>query len=132
MVKNEQHWNITWAFKYCWCCVKENQKILRQKRKDITEEEKQKYKTFFKGEEGVFIIEKVTHDVIERCKLPKVSEIRKKLGYNHDNIMVGQEISIAEKTTKMYSKENVMLNIKFNNRKPDIWFKDLNFIVEVD
>ena len=46
--------------------------------------------------------------------------------------MVGQEISIAEKTTKMYSKENIMLNIKFNNRKPDIWFKDLNFIVEVD
>ena len=46
--------------------------------------------------------------------------------------MVGEETSIAEKTIKMFSNENIMLNIKFNNRKPDIWFKDLNFIVEVD
>ena len=30
------------------------------KKKDITEEEKQKYKAFFKGEGGVFIIEKLT------------------------------------------------------------------------
>ena len=25
-----------------------------------------------------------------------------------------------------------MLNKKFNNRKPDIWFKNYNFIIEVD
>ena len=52
------------------------------KKKDITEEEKQKYKAFFKGEEGVFIIEKLARDIIERCKLPKAIELRKKLGYN--------------------------------------------------
>ena len=111
---------------------RESENTAAKKTKDITEEEKQKYKAFSKGEEGVFIIEKVTRDVIERCKLPKASELRKNLGYNHDDTMVGEETSIAEKTIKMFSNENIMLNIKFNNRKPDIWFKDLNFIVEVD
>ena len=33
---------------------------------------------------------------------------------------------------KLFPKENIMLNKKFNNRKPDIWFKDNNIIIEVD
>ena len=33
--------------------------------------------SIFKGEEDVFIIEKLTRDVIERCKLPKTTELRK-------------------------------------------------------
>ena len=64
--------------------------------KDITEKE-EKYKTFFKCEDGIFIIEKLTRDIIERCKLPKAIELRKKLEYNHDNIMVCEETSIVEK-----------------------------------
>ena len=46
--------------------------------------------------------------------------------------MVWEEISIAEKIIKPYPKENIELNKKFNNRKPDIWFKNYNFIIEVD
>ena len=119
--------------KYCWGCVKENHKILPQKKtKDITEEEKQKYKAFFKGEGGAFIIEKLTRDVIERCKLPKAIELRIKLGYNHEDIVVLEETSIAEKKLKLFSYENIVLNKKFNNRKPDIWFKNHNLIIEVD
>ena len=68
-----------------------------QKTKDIIEEEKQIYKAYFEGETGVFIIEKLTSDIIERCKLPEAIELRKKIGYNHDDIMVREEISIAEK-----------------------------------
>ena len=49
-------------------------KILWKKTKDITEEEKEKYKAFFEGEAGIFIIEKLTRDIIERCKLPKAIE----------------------------------------------------------
>ena len=30
------------------------------------------------------------------------------------------------------SNKNIALNKKFNNRKPDIWFKDYNIIIEVD
>ena len=76
--KNERRGNTTGAFKCCWCWVKENQKILWQKKtKYITEEEKQKYKAFFKGEEDVFIIEKFARDIIERCKLPETIEFRK-------------------------------------------------------
>ena len=47
--------------------------------------QKKKYKSFFKDKNGIFIIEKLTRDIIERCKLPKAIELRKKLGYNHDN-----------------------------------------------
>ena len=36
-----------------------------KKTKDITEEEKQKSKAFFEGETGIFIIEKLTRDIIE-------------------------------------------------------------------
>ena len=70
---------------------------MAKKTKDITEEEKQKYKAYFKGETGIFIIEKLTHDITEHCKLPEAIELRRKLGYNHDDIIVREETSIAEK-----------------------------------
>ena len=96
---------------------------MAKKTKDITEEEKQKYKTYFKGETGIFIIEKLTHDITEHCKLPEAIELRRKLGYNHDDIIVREETSIAEKI-KVLPNEAIMFNEKFNNRKPDIWFKN--------
>ena len=104
---------------------------MAKKAKDITEEEKQKYKTFFKGEKGIFIIEKLTRDIIERCKLPEAIELREKLGCNHDDIMAREETSIAEKI-KLFPNENIVLNKKFNNRKPNIWFENHNLIIEVD
>ena len=81
---------------------KELESIVKKKTKDITEEEKEKYKTFFEVETGIFIIEKLTRDIIERCKLPEAIELRKKLGYNHDDIMVREETSIAEKIIKLF------------------------------
>ena len=54
------------------------------------------------------------------------------MGYNHDDIIVCEETSIAEKIIKLFPKENIVLTNKFNNRKPDIWFKDYNIIIEVD
>ena len=76
--------------------LKRIRKYCGKKTKDITEEEKEKYKAFFEGETGIFIIEKLTHDIIERCKLPEAIKLRKKLGYNHDDIMVREERSIVE------------------------------------
>ena len=47
--------------------------------------------------------------------------------------MIPEETSIAEKIIELFPKENIKLNNKFNNRKPDIWFKDYNIIIiEVD
>ena len=46
--------------------------------------------------------------------------------------MVREETSIAKKIIKLFPKENIVINKKFNNRKPDIWFKDNNFIIEAD
>ena len=46
--------------------------------------------------------------------------------------MICEETSIAEKIIKLFPKENIVLNKKFNNRKPDIWFKNHNLIIEVD
>ena len=97
----------------------------------MTKEKKEKYKAFFEGEKGIFIIEKLTRDIIERCKLPEAIELRKKLGYNHDDIMIREETSIAEKIIKLFPKENIELNKKFNNRKPDIWFKNIILLLKV-
>ena len=105
---------------------------MAKKTKNISEEEKQKYKAYFQSEKDPFIIEKLTRDIIERYILPEAIELRKKLGYNHDDIMVREETSIAEKIIKLFPNENIVLNKKFNNRKPDIWFKNYNFIIEVD
>ena len=63
-------------------------KSIAEKTKDITEEEKKNYKAFFEGETGIFIIKRLTRDIIERCKLPEAIELRKKLGYNQDDIRV--------------------------------------------
>ena len=48
------------------------------------------------------MIEKLTCDMIERCKLPEAIELRKKLGYNHDYIMIREETSIAEENNKTF------------------------------
>ena len=116
----------------CDITLKRIKKYYGKKTKNITEKEKQKQKAYFKGETGIFMIKKLTRDIIERCKLPEAIELRKKLGYNHDDIMVREETSIAKKIIKLFPKENIELNKKFNNRKPDIWFKNYNFIIEVD
>ena len=71
-------------------------------------------------------------DITECCKLPEAIKLRKKIGYNHDDIMVREETSIAEKIIKLFSKENIDINKKFNHRKPDIWFKNHDLIIEVD
>ena len=112
--------------------LQRNRKYLGKKAKYITEEEKEQYKCYFENKKGVFIIEKLARDVIERCKLPEAIELRKKLGYNHDDIMIREETSIAEKIIKLFPNENIVLNKKFNGRKPDTWFKDYGCIVEVD
>ena len=56
----------------CDIALKRIRKYCGKKTKDSTEEEKQKYKAFSENEKGIFIIEKLTCDIIERCKLPKV------------------------------------------------------------
>ena len=82
---------------------------MAKKQKNITEKEKQKYKAYFKSETGIFIIEKLTRDTTERCKLPEATELRKKLGYNHDNIMVREETPISEKIKKLFPHEDIVL-----------------------
>ena len=42
--------------------------------------------------------------------------------------MIQEETSIAKKIIKLFPKENIELNKKFNNRKPGIWFKDHDII----
>ena len=43
--------------------------LQRKKKKNI--------KHFFKSEKGIFIIEKLTRDITECCKLPEAIELRK-------------------------------------------------------
>ena len=71
----------------CDVALKRIKKYCGKKTKNITEEEKQKYKAFSDAETGTFIIEKLTRDIIEHCKLPEAMELRKRLGYNHDDII---------------------------------------------
>ena len=132
VAENGWYWNKTRPFTSLWCCLRRIRKFLGKKRKDFTEEEMQRCKTYFEGKNAVFIIEKVAIDVIERCKLPKPIDFRKNFGYNHDDILVPQETSTAEKIIKLFPYENIVLNKKFKSWEPNIWFKDLHLTVEVD
>ena len=100
----------------CDIALKRIRKYCGKKTKDITEEEKQKYKAFFEGETGIFIIQKLARDIIERCKLPEAIEFK----------------NSRKNKKKNFPHKDIVLNKKFNNRKPDIWFKNHNLIIEVD
>ena len=82
--------------------------------KDLTEEVKQKHRAFFAGEAGIFIIEKLTRDIMKHCNLPGAIELRKKLGQNHEDIMVREETSVTEKIINLFPNENIVPNKKFN------------------
>ena len=45
--------------------------------------------------------------------------------------MVQEETSIAEKIMKHFPRDNIVLNKKFNNRKPENWFKNHKLIIQV-
>ena len=85
--------------------LKRIRKYLGKKAKYITEEEKEQYKCYFENKKAVFIIEKLARDLIECCKLPGAIELRKKLWYYHDDIMIREETSIAEKIRKRFPKK---------------------------
>ena len=99
-VKKPAHLNVTDA------ALSRDKRYCGQKTKDITEEEKEKYKAFFESETGILIIEKLTRGIIERCKLPEAIELRK----NHGDIMIREETSIAEKLIQLFPKGNIGLN----------------------
>ena len=54
--------------------LKRIRKHLGKKAKHITKEEKEQHKCYFENKKGVFIIEKLDRDIIERCKLPEAIE----------------------------------------------------------
>ena len=70
--QNTKHSNI------CDITLERIKKYYGKKTKNIMEKEKQKYKAYFKGERGIFIIEKLTRVITERCKLPEAMELRKR------------------------------------------------------
>ena len=101
-------------------------------------EEKQDYKAYFEGETGIFIIENLTRDIIERCKLPEAIELRKLFGYNHDNIMVREKTSVAEKIiifflTKILCLKNNFKIFRCNPNDPEFdinkFLGEINFYV---
>ena len=49
-------------------------------------------------------MEKRARDIIERCKLPEAIKLRTKLGYNHNDIMIREETSTAEKIINFFPK----------------------------
>ena len=68
----------------------------KKQQKTLLKKKKKKCEASFKGETGIFVIEKVTSDI------------------------------------KLFPNENIVLSKKFNNRKPDIWSKNHDLIIEVD
>ena len=52
----------------------------------------------------------ISDTALRRMKiLPKAIKLRKKLGYNHDDIMICEETSIAEKIIKLFPKKILCL-----------------------
>ena len=75
MATSKHKQNIQILLRFSW----EELKSIKKKKKN-SEEEKQKYKANIESEKGLFIIEILMRDVIERCKLPQAIELKKKIG----------------------------------------------------
>ena len=75
MATSKHKQNIQILLRFSW----EELKSIKKKKKN-SEEEKQKYKANIENEKGLFIIEILMRDVIERCKLPQAIELKKKIG----------------------------------------------------
>ena len=45
--------------------------------------------------------------------------------------MVREETSIAEKITKLFPRKDIALDKKFDNRKPNIWFKVIKLLLKL-
>ena len=101
----------------CDIALKRIRKYCGKKKRNY-KRRKQRYKAFFEGETGIFIIEELARDIIERCKLPEAIEFRNSRK--------------KKQKKKHFPRKDIVLNKKFNNRKPDIWFKNHNLIIEVD
>ena len=59
----------------CDIALKRIRKYCGKKKRNY-KRRKQRYKAFFEGETGIFIIEELARDIIERCKLPEAIEFR--------------------------------------------------------
>ena len=57
--------------------LKRIKKYYSKKNKRHHRRRTRKIESFFEGEAGIFIIEKLTRDITERCKLPEAIELRK-------------------------------------------------------
>ena len=93
-------------------CLRKSENTAAKKQKHYGRRKRKMQSTFWRWR-SVFIIEKLARDVTERCKLPEGIEFRKKLGYNHNDIMVREETSIAEKIKKLFPHKDIVLNKKF-------------------
>ena len=108
--------------------------VLRRIRKMFCKKKKRHYRrrnakmqNIFEGKKRYFYYWKSCY----RCNW-KMLILEKKLGYNHDDIIVREQTSIAEKIIKLFPYKNIVLNKQLKGRKPDIQFKDLDLIVEVE
>ena len=71
---SKQKQNIQILPRLSW---EELKSIVAKKQKAFQKEKKQKYKAYFEGETGIFIIQKPTRDIMEHCRLPEAIELRK-------------------------------------------------------
>ena len=92
----------------CDIALKRIKKYYGKKKQKTSWEKKNKNIKHILKTKQAFIIEKLAPYIIEPCKLPEAIELRKQLGYNHDNIMVSEETSMAEKIIKLFPQENIL------------------------
>ena len=57
--------------------LKRIRKYYGKKQKTLQKKKKKNIKHFFKGEKGIFVVEKLTRDITEHCKFPEAIELRK-------------------------------------------------------
>ena len=97
--------------------LKRIRKYYGKKKKTTLPKKKKKNTKHFLKMKRVFLLLKNLHVI----KLSVVNDL-----------MVWEETSITEKIIKLFPNENIVINEKFNNRKPDIWFKNQNLTIEID
>ena len=92
--------------------LKRIRKYYGKKQKTLQKKKNKNTKHILKVKRVFLLLKKFKRDIIEGCKLPEAITLRKKLGYNHNDIMFREETSIAEKIIKRFPNENIVLSKK--------------------
>ena len=115
----------------CDLTIKEIEGIYNKKRKNITRQEKEKYKAW--ADDGfVYIPSDLALKIKMDCKIPTATDFKSKLEFNQHDIIMTKEQLVLKKIIKVFVKEKILVQHSVLKYRIDLYFPDHKLAIKVD